>query len=546
MRVATNNTNFASAHVPQGDQMGPRCPAAESGFGFRPTTKQRGLAIALSLATSLVGSSAFAQAPNVPNPKSDTPDEVAKRKTQSTQPARKFANRREKGAASLIVSSAPAQTTNTPNAKGDSRDEVAKRGAQKKTNPFAKFENLREKGLVIGIPGPADTITQDIGGLRSALADVGIGYIGWSVTSFANNLLPNAAKSTINNQLYNGQNPTFNTVNYMWVTYDLSRFGIPDGQIVVGAEQQAWTWQPGGPDRLGINTVSYYQTFFDRKLELKMGYLRNSHEFAGTIVGGNAGSNVFGPSSSILFQGGLSAAPAPTPALNLTYNFDDHIYNKMSFQRSDSPDGLFTQITQNPTGVDWSTPNTGLLFLDETGYRNKAAPGSPQTWVRAGAGFNNSSYTSLAYPAQPRANGNNFYYIAADRQLWQSNVQGSAARGIYGGFSVMYAPPDLNKVTRYAEIRLYTTGLFDSRPDDQISLVATNTAWSDFAVNAALAGGNLVHWDSTAISGTYTAHLAPGIYTSVGLTYINNPTSITYTPQTGHALNLSVSTSIFF
>lgn len=65
-------------------------------------------------------------------------------------------------------------------------------------------------------------------------------------------------------------------------------------------------------------------------------------------------------------------------------------------------------------------------------------------------------------------------------------------------------------------------------------------------MNAALAKGNLVHWDSKAISGTYTAHLAPGIYLNLGLSYINNPTSITYTPQTGHALNFSAATTIAF
>ncbi|KRQ94522.1 porin [Bradyrhizobium jicamae] len=332
----------------------------------------------------------------------------------------------------------------------------------------------------------------------------------------------------------------------MIVTYDLDRFGIPDGQIIVGAEQQFWTWKPGGPDRVGINTIAYYQTFFDRKLELKLGYLRNQNEFAGTVVGGNAGVNVFGPSSNILYQAGMSNNPAPTPALNLKFNFDDRLYNKVSIQRSLSPDGQFAQITENPVGLNWSTPNAGILLLDEIGYKNKAAPGVPETWLRAGAGFNNSSYTNLQYPNQPRANANSVYYVAVDRQLWQSDIQGSASRGIYGGFSVMYAPPDLNKVSQYFELRLYAKGLFDSRPSDQIAIVATNTAWSNFAVDAALAKGHLVHRDSTVFSGTYTAHLAPGIYTSVGLTYINNPTSITYTRQTGHALNLLVSTSIFF
>ncbi|WP_354259113.1 carbohydrate porin [Bradyrhizobium sp. F1.13.3] len=521
--------------------------AEDSVFGFQPTTKQRGLVIALSLAASLVAGSALAQSANATNPNSDTPDAVTKGTIQKKKdPVAKVKNLREMRAASLVAKSAPAQTANTHNPRSGAPDQVVKANNQKLTDPYAKFQNLRERGLQLNIPAPADTVTQDKGGVRSALADVGIGYIGWTQNTFTNNLLPDAAKSTIAKQLYNGQNPTFNTGTYMMVVYDLSHYGIPDGQIIVGTLQQAWTWQPGGPDRWGINEIAYYQTFFDRKLELKVGYLRNSNEFAGLQVGGNAGANVFGPSSNVLYQGGMSSNATPTPALNLTYHFDDRLYTKASFQRSISPDGVFTEVTQNPTGFQWTTPNSGILFLDETGYQTKAAPGLLNTWLRAGIGYNQSNYTNLAYPKQPRADQNDFYYVAADRQFSQIDAQGKASRGIYGGFTVMGAPPDLNKVTQYYEVRLYAKGLFDSRPTDQIAVVATDTVWSNISVQTALAAGNHVHSDSKVISGTYTAHLAPGVYLNLGVSYINHPTSITYTPQTGHALNFSASTSVFF
>ncbi|WP_082656278.1 carbohydrate porin [Bradyrhizobium valentinum] len=521
--------------------------AAARVFSFRSSTKQRGLVIALSLAASLVGSSALAQTAMGLSQNATFQMRLLKEELRGS-PIR---SQNSEAAGSneqrfRSVTPALAQTASLPSAKRDSADEIAKNRTQKEIDPFAKFENLREKGMWLNIPGPADTIDHDKGGVRSALAEVGIGYVGGTVISLVDNQLPNAASATTANQLYMGQDSTFSTVNFMIVTYDLSRFGIPDGQIVVGAEQQYWTWKPGGPDRVGLNTLAYYQTFFDRKLELKMGYLRNVNEFAGTLVGGNAGASVLAPSSNILYQAGMSNNAAPTPALNVKYNFDDHLYDKVSIQRSISPDGQYAQITENPTGLSWSTANAGILLLDEIGYKNKAAPGLPETWLRAGAGFNNSTYKNLQYPQQSRADANSVYYVAADRQLWQSDVQGSAYRGIYGGFSVMYAPPDLNKVSQYYELRLYAKGLFDSRPSDQIAIVATNTVWSNFAVDAALAKGNLVHRDSTAILGTYTAHLAPGIYASVGLAYINNPTSITHTRQTGHALNLLVSTSIFF
>ncbi|MHC4049366.1 carbohydrate porin [Bradyrhizobium sp. 25ACV] len=438
----------------------------------------------------------------------------------------------------LDGSPAPAQPTNIPDSRHDRPEKVAEARPPKKIDPFAKFDHLREKGIWLNIPGPADTIDQDKGGVRSALADIGIGYVGWTQNSLIDNRLPNASKSTIFNQRYVGESPTFGTVNFMIVTYDLSRFGIPDGQITVGAEQQHWTWKPAGPDRVGINTIAYYQTFFDRKFELKIGYLRNHDEFLGM--------NPFGPTPVILSQAGMSNNSAPTPALNVKYNFDDRLYTKISIQRSVSPDGQLAQMTENPTGLDWRTANAGILLLDETGFKNKAAPGLPETWLRAGIGFNDSRYPHLAHSLQPRASANSAYYVAADRQLWQSDAQGSPARGIYGGFSAMYAPSDVNKVSRYLELRLYAKGLFSSRPGDQIAIAATNIAWSHFAVDAALAKGDLVHRDSTAIWGRYTARLAPGVHATLGLLYINNPTTMTYTRQTGHALNVLVSTSVFF
>lgn len=513
--------------------------AAAPVFSARSTLSQTGLAIAISCAASLVCSSASAGPERASDTRSEAPDEAHGSATQKQSVAIiSIRSRRINRTAPLAAPSAPARGTNTPDSRHDHPDKVAETKPSEKIAPFAKFDNLREKGIWLNIPGPADTIDQDKDGVRSALADLGIGYVGWTQNTLIDNRMPNASKSTIFNQRYIGESPTFGTVNSMIVTYDLGQFGIADGQITVGAEQQYWTWKPAGPDRVGINTIAYYQTFFDRTLELTMGYLRNHDEFLGM--------NPFGPTPIILSQAGMSNNSAPTPALNVKYNLNDRLYTKISIQRSVSPDGQSAHITENPTGLDWRTANAGILLLDEFGYKTKAAPGLPETWLRAGIGFNDSRYPNLADPSQPRANANSAYYVAVDRQFWQSDDEGSPARGIYGGFSAMYAPSDVNKVSRYLELRLYAKGPFGSRPGDQIAIAATNTAWSHLAVDAALAKGDLVHRNSTAIWGRYTARLAPGVYATLGLLYINNPTTITYTRQTGHALNVLVSTSVFF
>lgn len=535
---ASNKEGNLTPHVGVAMRVCTRSAAAPV-FSPRSTMSQTGLAIAVSCAATLVCGSVLAGAEKASGTRSEAPGEAPGPAIQKQSGAIiSIRSRRLKRTAPLAARSAPAQPINAPESRHDHPDKVAETRAPDKIDPFAKFDNLREKGIWLNIPGPADTIDQDKGGVRSALADLGIGYVGWTQNSLIDNRMPNASKSAIFNQRYIGESPTFGTVNSMIVTYDLGRFGIPDGQMTVGAEQQYWTWKPAGPDRVGINTIAYYQTFFDRTLELKMGYLRNHDEFSGM--------NPLGPTPLILSQAGMSNNSAPTPALNVKYNLDGRLYNKISIQRSVSPDGQLAHMNENPTGLNWGTANAGILLLDEFGYKAKATEGSPETWLRAGIGFNDSRYPNLADPSQPRANANSAYYLAVDRQFWQSDAQGSPARGIYGGFSAMYAPPDVNKVSRYLELRLYAKGLFSSRPGDQIAIAATNTAWSHFAVDAALAKGDLAHRNSTAIWGRYTARLAPGVYATLGLLYINNPTAITYTRQTGHALNVLVSTSVFF
>src|SRR6476661_5769927 len=53
--------------------------------------------------------------------------------------------------------------------------------------PTPDFESLRVKGLNITLPGPQDTIDPDFAGIRSSLAAVGIGYIGYTNNNFFDN-----------------------------------------------------------------------------------------------------------------------------------------------------------------------------------------------------------------------------------------------------------------------------------------------------------------------------------------------------------------------
>ena len=122
-----------------------------------------------------------------------------------------------------------------------------------------------------------------------------------------------------------------------------------------------------------------------------------------------------------------------------------------------SPDGPVAEKTANPTGLNWSTPNSGVLVINEFGYRKEAAPGQLASWVRAAPIFNTSSYVDFEFGG--RNTGNYAGYVLADQQFVQlAPVEGQAARGWYAGVSAMYAPPEFNRISQYYEFRLYGIG----------------------------------------------------------------------------------------
>jgi porin len=402
--------------------------------------------------------------------------------------------------------------------------------------PAPDFQSLRIKGLTVALPGPQDTIDPDFDGIRSSLAALGIGYIGYTNNNFFDNMLP-AERTTFGRQVYNGQKPTFFTNNVMQMTYDLSRYGISDGQIVLGGIYNYDTWEPGGPNAFSLATLSYYQTFLNKQVELKVGYQADVLEYWGQFLAGNLSSGIFGPSGSIPVEVGLSAWAWTKPAINIKVNGPDGFYDKFGVQIASSPDGPVAEKMANPTGLDWSTPNSGVLAIDEVGYRKEAAPGQLATWVRAAGIVNTSRYIDFEFGG--RNTGNYAAYILADRQFVQlSPVEGQAARGWYTGISAMYAPPEFNRVSQYYEARLYGIGLLPSRPTDMVSLVVSRNVFSHYVVDAAWQDDQLAHTGNFSITAAYYAPIAPGIRVGIGVGYTNNPTPVIYTPRTGSDLNL--------
>ena len=422
------------------------------------------------------------------------------------------------------------------------------------------------KGWNIGFPSFGDTLTQDYGGWRSGLASAGIGLIEYNSERFQTNVFDTPREGPRFNPFYNsaqnywGQKPSFSNVNVLVLTYDFSRFGIPDGQLQLAGINSYATWEAFNPNTLTFNFLAYYQTLIDRRLEIKFGLLSNQNEFVGQNVGGNF-VTTGGPANSILSLLGMSVSPVSTWSFRITGHLGDKFYNETAVMRSlvvNGPTGntLFDTDALNPTRLDWNVntssysptaevgaPGTRELFVNEFGYKQDATSTSLYTWARVGVMYNNSTFHDFTKsvadgglvqgPIGPTVDGNAGFYLLADRQIWQPapDSASTAYRGLYAGATIMYAQPQTTPITQYYEGRVYAKAPFQSRPKDLVSLVAYYQVNSPYLVDnlntlhALGIYGKPETWSATL---SYLARLRPGAYLTLGLSYTANPSQAFY------------------
>lgn len=426
------------------------------------------------------------------------------------------------------------------------------------------------KGWTTYFPSYADTLSQDAGGYRSTLADYGFGFLMLSGQIFQANMLdtPRQVPASFpactsanhlggicaGNQAYFGQSPSYYSIYNPFLTYDLGQVGLDGGQLAVSAMLTRTDDEAFSPDTFRLDTLSYYQPMLDNKLELKVGWLSVSNELIGVNIGGNYGSP-FGSSATIPVELGMSFSPAAAPAARLKWNIDNVFYNQFVVQRSlpvNGPTGnpIYDEVNSGRSGglnFGSDVDGTRVLFANEFGYKTPAMPGSPSTWIRAGAMYNTSDFRDFSQLAtNGTKSGSHGFYFLADRQLWQQDPSSpmTAYRGIYGGVSAMYTPPETAAFYQNYEARLYWIGPFDSRPTDMVSVIYSHNEVSPDLSNFVNGFKSFTdigaNRNTNTISAAYTAQVAPGAFASVGVSYTDNP-SISYFDGQGSSFNIVAS-----
>jgi porin len=175
------------------------------------------------------------------------------------------------------------------------------------------------------------------------------------------------------------------------------------------------------------------------------------------------------------------------------------------------------------------------LFINELGYKTAAAPGNPFTWLRTEGYYNNTSYNDLKFPGQTTSAFG--IQAFADRQIWQTEPDSplTAYKGFYIGATVGYLDPRAAAITGDYQARIYTFGLF-GRPRDQIAFSFQHQVYSRYVPDpvdtsaTCLSGTVCVRHALNNATLTYTANIMPGVYVTLGASYVDHPAA-SYSPN---------------
>ena len=378
-------------------------------------------------------------------------------------------------------------------------------------------------------------IKPDLWGLRKELAEHGIGITATSYNGYTYDVLGNNAKK----QVYNGQNPSYNTSVNLYLTYDLTRIGFAnDAQLTLAG---TWADATYTPANMRVKTVSVFainQSFFNHRVELVYGYISGVRLFYGMALGGNASTAALGPSSVVPFQVGMSATE-PTPTVNVIVRDESlRFYNSTALTRSVSPQGIQKDIDLNPSGLRLKVPEARALLINEVGYKQATSATTNAMWLRAGAMYNTSHYTEFL--SGEKSDNNYGGYLAGTVQI---SKPFNDARGWYLDSKLDYSPDSVNAINKAFQVSAFNIGPFASRPADMAAVGLTKSYYSEDLRKATTRYGLEAAPYTLAVTTSYAARLFPGVYLISGLTYTKNPV---FTPLHSDALLLQETLNFLF
>lgn len=440
---------------------------------------------------------------------------VAQDDTSATTSA--AANRQTQQApASIAVPSTPSVPTINPPTKAKA-DPMAQMMAD--VAKYEKFDKLMAQGQSSNLPGTYDSVLQDYDGWRSWLYDNDLYVKGQNLSSIGYDVA--GGRSPTKPQVFNGQQVTLSNSFEARISWKVNGNGNDIGQFNASFDFDRVSWTSAGPDYVGIDRLDYYQSLFNRKVEIDAGIGANIVNFIGIFSGGNL-LLANGLAATIPLEVGMSGGSAVTPLINIQLNGDNGFYSKSGVQRSIRPEGAIVETTYNDGGFRFLEPGAKPLLIQEFGIQRPASPDDRQVWLRAGTIYNFTKYARLDGQGSAQ---NWAAYALADYQIYKPSRL-APYRGVYIGASAIVSPGLLNVYKQTFEARVYAVGMIPNRPTDALNLTIDLDPFSDTARRTYSALGLQTHKSQFAVGLLYAMHLTRGLYLTPTVSYTRNPSFV--------------------
>ncbi|MFK4873776.1 carbohydrate porin [Novosphingobium sp. ZW T3_23] len=428
---------------------------------------------------------------------------------------------------------APSIDTKAATSTGDNDDRAR---ARREAAKFMEFDKLRTQGQTTDFPGVGQTLTKDVGGIRSWLYDSDLYFRGVSSNTLTRDVSGNGLADGA--QSYTGQKLTFTQSNELRLSWKVGGTGEDITQINVGGLFSIANWRQLGPSGARFSNLTVFSSFLDRTIEVKAGYNQNLSDFVGIFAGGNP-ILASGVAGSIPLSTGMSGGTALAPSFNVQFNAKGGWYSKSAIQRSILPQGMSADAASAGAGLKFTRPGAKALFIQEVGLRRPSSSDSRQIWLRAGASYNTTLYDRLDGAGQER---NWSAYALADYQVYQPDKT-MAYKGVYLGASALFAKDTVNVYKRSLEARVYALGLVPGRPLDQVTVTVGLNSFSRTGAQAVEQAGGIAHKSQFSLGALYAFHALDGLFLSPSINYIRNPSFVgDFKP----ALNLGLSATVLF
>ena len=438
----------------------------------------------------------------------------------------------EESAAPASVAAPSADTTQPAAAAAE--DEAMR--TMREVARFAKFDELRPQGQTSDLPGVYDNITADTGGYRTWLYERGLYWRGASVNAVIYDVAGGGGPNRP--QRYSGQNFTALQSNDFRLSWKIGGSAEDITQINLGLFTTVTNWRQTGPTIARISNLNFYTSFLDRTIELKAGVNGNISDYIGIFAGGNP-ILASGLGSTVPLSTGMSGGSGQTPTASIQFNGRKGFYARSGIQRSMVPGGMIEEAAGAGLGLKLNRDGARAMFIQEFGVRRASSPEGPQIWLRAGGTYNLTRYNRLDGQGRDR---NWMVYALADYQFYQPDKRASY-RGVYAGFSALFAPDAINAYKSTLEARVYALGMIPGRPSDQVTMTVGLNGFSRSGGRALAATGVETNRNQFSVGALYAYHAARGVYVSPSITYIRNPSFVgDFKP----ALNLSTSLTLMF